>query len=85
MKALTFNFEHPFKGRAIIKLIGSANAFCKRLLLDSKENNLIEIPLNDFQSGKYEISLDWEVDHLFFAYRQTVEIDVQPDLIRATA
>ncbi len=81
MKTLRFNFPHPFKSRAIRKLIGSTNDLRKRLLLDSKDSNIIKIPLTDFQKGNYEMKLDWEVDQYSFIHQQTVEIKGQPNLI----
>ena len=84
MKTLEFNFSHPFKGRAIIKMFGTANALCKHFVVDSKESDLIEIPLNEFRTGKYEVTLDWEVDDHLFTHQQKFEINDTPSIIAAT-
>jgi hypothetical protein len=74
MKTLKFNFSHPFKGNARINMPGKLNSPCKHLLLDSQGSNLVEIPLSDFQSGKYNIMLDWEVGNRLFFHQQEFEI-----------
>ena len=83
MKTLKFNFSHPFKGHAGITMPGRAGFLRKLLLLDSKESNLIEIPLNDFQNGKYNIMLDWEIDNRFFFHQQEFEINDKINFIPA--
>jgi hypothetical protein len=85
MKTLKFNFSHPFKGHALIKMLGNANALCKHFLVDSKESSLIEIPLNGFRNGKYKVTLDWEIDNRFFTHQQNFEINEIPNLIPATS
>ena len=85
MKTLKFNFSHPFKGHAIIKMLGAASVLCKNILLNSKQSDLIEIPLKGFLSGKYEVLLDWEVDNRFFTYHEEFEINDKPDFIPAAS
>ena len=85
MKTLKFNFSHPFKGHAVIKMLGTANALCKHLLLNSKQNDLVEIPLMGFRNGKYEVTLDWELDNRFFTYHQEFEINDKSNFITATS
>ncbi len=84
MKTLKFNFSHPFKGHALVKMLGTANALCKHFLVDSKESSLIEIPLNGFRNGKYEVMLDWEIDDRFFTHQQYFEINDKPASLPAT-
>ena len=74
MKTLKFNFNHPFKGHAIIKMLDTAKAFCKHFLIDSKDSNLLEIPVNKLQNGKYEVTLDWERDEKNYFYQEKIEI-----------
>ena len=74
MKTLKFSFNHPFKGHAIIKMLGTAKAFCKHLQLDSKKSNLLEIPVNKLPDGKYEVTLDWERDEQNYFYQEKIEI-----------
>ena len=81
MKTLKFNFSHTFKGHALIKMLGTANALCKHFLVDSKESSLIEIPLTGFSNGKYEVMLEWEIDNRFFAHQQNFEINDNPNFI----
>jgi len=83
MKTLKFNFSHPFKGHALINMLGTANAFCKHFLVDSKESGFIEIPLNDFRNGKYKVTLDWEIDNRFFIHQENFEINDNPNFIPA--
>jgi hypothetical protein len=66
MKTLKFNFTHPFKGHARINMPGLPNSPCIQLYIDSHGSNLVEIPLDNYQKGKYKITLDWEVDKQFF-------------------
>jgi hypothetical protein len=81
MKTLQFNFSHPFKGRARVNMRGRPNFPCKQIQLDSEDSNLIEIPLDGFQTGIYQLTLDWELDNRFFIHQQDFEINDQPDLI----
>lgn len=85
MKTLKFNFSPPFKGHAIVKMLGTANAFCKHFFLDSRESGLIEIPLTDLRNGKYEVLFDWEIDHRFYAHQQQFEINDKLNFIPATS
>jgi hypothetical protein len=78
MKTLKFNFSHPLKGHALIKMLGAGNALYKKIFVDSKESDLVEIPLNGFQNGKYEVTLDWEIDNRFFTHQQNFEINDKP-------
>jgi len=82
MKTLRFNFSHPFKGRATVKMLGVANALCKHLLL-SKRSGFLEIPLMGYRTGKYQVTLDWEVDNRFFTYQQEFEINDKPNFTPA--
>jgi len=84
MKTLKFNFSHPFKGHALINMLGAANALCQHFLVDSKNSCLIEIPLNGFGNGKYKVTLDWEIDNRFFTHQQDFEINDKPNFIPAT-
>lgn len=84
MKSISFNFTHPFKGRGKVIKQGQPNSCIKQFLLDSKESNLVEIPLEGYQNGKYSIVLDWETDNRFFVHQQEFEICGQPTLIPAT-
>jgi len=84
MKTLKINLSHPFKAHALIKMLGIANAVCKHFFLDSKESSLIEIPLDAFPIGNYEVTLDWEVDNRFFVHQQEFEINHKPNFILAS-
>jgi hypothetical protein len=83
MKTLKFNFAHPFKGHALIKMLGAGNALYKSSFVGSKESGLMEIPLTGFRNGKYEVTLDWEIDNRFFAHQQNFEINDNPNFTAA--
>lgn len=85
MKTLKINFSHPFKGHALIKMLGTKNALCKHFFVDSKESSLIEIPLTDFRNGKYEVMLDWEIDNRIFTHQQNFEINDKPNFNPSTS
>lgn len=83
MKTLKFNFTHPFKGHARVNMPGQPSFPCKQLLLDSKGSNLLEIPLDGFKSGKYNITLDWEIGNQLFIKQQEFEINNNPSFTPA--
>jgi hypothetical protein len=85
MKTLNFNFSHPFRGHARVDIAGQPPLCCKQLSLDSKQNNVIEIPLDGFKSGKYNITLDWEVDNQFFVHQQEFEVNNKSTFIPANS
>ena len=83
MTTLRFNFSHPFKGNAVIKMPGTA--LCIHLLLDSKQSDLLYIPLTGFRTGKYEITPDWEVDNRFLNHQEEFEINNKSKFAAATS
>jgi len=64
---------------------GQPNFSCKQLALDSNGSNVVEIPLDDFQNGKYSITLDWEIDNQLFIHHQEFEINDNRTFIPATS
>jgi hypothetical protein len=74
MKTLKFNCYHTFKGQSRINIPGELNASRKYFL---SGGNLIEIPLNSFQHGRFPIPPDWEIDKQFFVHQQGFEIKNQ--------
>lgn len=85
MKSLKFNFTHPFKGYARVSMTGRPNFPYTRLLLDSLGSNLVEIPLNGLESGKYKVTLDWEIDSQFFMHQHEFEINDRKNFNPLTA
>lgn len=81
MKTLKFNFTHPFKGNVIIKMLGNAGTCCRQFLLDCKESADVVIPLDNLQTGKYQLTLDWELDQQYFVLREEFEITGTSDLL----
>ncbi len=75
MKTMTFNFSHPFLGNAILYMPGKQLIPSKVFSLDSKESNIVEIPLNDCKAGKWMITLNWELNSRMFIYQQEFEIN----------
>ena len=74
MKHLRFNFCHPVKVHAnLIKLITDAPE-CHSISIDSKDSNLIEIPLEGYNTGKWRIMLDWEYEGQTFTHQKEFEI-----------
>lgn len=59
MRTLKFNFCHPVKGLARF-ICPSDRALQKTIKLETTDNGLVEIPLDDFQEGKWQFTLEWE-------------------------
>ncbi len=41
---------------------------------DSKETNLIEVPIDHCEDGRWKIELDWEYENKFFTHKKEFEI-----------
>lgn len=74
MKSLRFNFCHPFKGHARLMKLSTETPHSLSLNIDSKNSNLIEIPVNKCREGKWKIILDWEHNGRNFYYQEEFEI-----------
>ncbi|MGB4775881.1 MAG: hypothetical protein WBP45_11955, partial [Daejeonella sp.] len=59
MESLKIQLSHPIKGK--IKFIKLPDKkIYKMLEVDTKDNDLLEISLKDFDKGKMAIVLEWE-------------------------
>lgn len=47
------------------------------VVVDSNENNLVEIPLTGYGKGKWKIMLDWEYEGQNFTHQKEFEIKEQ--------
>jgi hypothetical protein len=73
MKALKFNFSHPFKGNAC--LINCSNINQRRILsIDTENRNDFDISVDGCEDGKWQVILEWEFDGRPFSYRQNFDI-----------
>ncbi len=74
MRFLRFNFDHSFKGKASLMPLFILNPIIKNIAVDSKLSNLVEIPIDDCQSGKLGIILEWYRDDRMFTHREDFEV-----------
>ena len=74
MRFLRFNFDHPFKGKASLMPLFILNPIIKNIAVDSKLSNLVEIPIDDCQSGKWRIILEWDHDGRGFMHQEDFEV-----------
>jgi hypothetical protein len=74
MKSLKFNFCHPIKGNACLMLHSKYSSKCQNMLIDSKNSNLIEIPIDGCKEGKWSVVLNWEYDGSSFSHRKEFEV-----------
>jgi hypothetical protein len=75
MERLRFNFCHPVKGYASLTQLSKGEPQCRRIVIDSKDNTFIEIPVNEYQEGKLKVVLDWEYDGRSFSHQEEFEIN----------
>ncbi|HEK19613.1 hypothetical protein [Mucilaginibacter sp. 44-25] len=74
MKFLRFNFCHPVKGNAHLTLLTKNAPKSMHFKFDSKETNLIEVPIDHCEDGRWKIELDWEYENKFFTHKKEFEI-----------
>lgn len=79
MKTLRFNFCHPIKGVANFVQLLPANIIKRSINFDSKESNLVEIPVGDCPTGKWKVVLNWEYDDELFVHQKEFEIGIKTD------
>ena len=73
MKTLKFNFNHPFKGRACLLQVDTNAPQKKIIQIDN--DGLLEIPIEDCQTGKWKLILDWQYDDNSFCYQQNIDFN----------
>ncbi|EHQ31046.1 hypothetical protein BDD43_4917 [Mucilaginibacter gracilis] len=74
MKFLRFNFCHPVKGNVHLTLLSKDTPKSQHSVFDSQETNLIEVPIDHCEDGKWKIELDWEYENEFFMHKKEFEI-----------
>ena len=74
MKPIRFNFNHPVKGNAILSPVNCKGGSCRRMKVESAQNNQLEIPVNDCNEGKWKLILDWEYDGRMFSHQEYFEV-----------
>jgi hypothetical protein len=77
MKYLRFNFCHPVKVHANITQLLASKPQRYNVVVDSNENNLVEIPLTGYSEGKWKIMLDWKYEGQSFTHQKEFEIKKQ--------
>ncbi len=80
MKFLRFNFCHPIKGNACLTPLSTRSLKCHNIKIDSKNSNLIEIPINEFEEGKWKVVLEWEYEGKAFSHHKEFEIKKTRDI-----
>jgi len=74
MKTLRFNFCHPIKGFANLIALMPGSLQQPGISFDSKEGNLVEIPLNNCQPGKWKVVLNWEYEDELYVHQGEFEV-----------
>ena len=74
MKYLRFNFCHPVKVHANMVQLLTSKPERHNMVVDSNENNLVEIPLTGYSEGKWKIILNWEYEDQIFTHQKEFEI-----------
>lgn len=74
MKALTFNFSHPFRGRVCLMLATANQAEVIKPKFN-EANDDIEIPLENCADGLWKIILDWEFEGRSFSCQKHFLVD----------
>ncbi|MFA6247730.1 MAG: hypothetical protein WC615_12380 [Mucilaginibacter sp.] len=74
MKTISFNFNHPVKGNAILSPVNCHGGLCMRLKVESSKDNSLEIPVGSCKEGKWKLILDWEYDGRIFSHQEDFEI-----------
>ena len=75
MKTIRFNFNHPVKGNVVLSPVTNHYGACLRMKVESSKDNLLEIPIDDCDAGKWKLTLDWEYDGRSFSNREDFEIE----------
>jgi hypothetical protein len=75
MKTIRFNFGHPVKG--VASLIPLFSEKLKQLIfkVDSKNSNMLEIPISKCEQGKWKLTLDWEHNDQIFSHHEEFEVE----------
>lgn len=74
MKNLRIDFCHPFKGSARLVQLSTKPQKSHIIKIDSKNSDLVEIPVDKCQEGKWKAILDWQYDDKSFSYEKEFEI-----------
>jgi len=74
MKTIRFKFNHPVKGNAILSPVNCSGGSCLRMKVESTQNNLLEIPINNCKEGKWKLILDWEYDGRIFTHQEDFKV-----------
>ena len=74
MKNLRFSFCHQVKVHANIVQLLKSKPERHSIIIDSKDSDLIEIPLTGYSKGKWKIMLDWEHEGHVFTHQKEFEI-----------
>jgi hypothetical protein len=74
MKSLQFNFGHPVKGHACLLQLLATKPDSLNFKVDSKESNLLEVPIANCKKGKWKLTLDWEHDSHSYSHQEEFEV-----------
>lgn len=74
MKTIRLNFNHPVQGNAILSPVNCEGGSCRRTKVESTQNNLLEIPVNDCNAGRWKLTLNWEYNGRMFSHQEHFEV-----------
>ncbi|MEO5891297.1 MAG: hypothetical protein ABIQ31_13675 [Ferruginibacter sp.] len=81
MKSLRFNFCHPIKGIASLTQLSLPTPMSQNIAFDSRETNVVEIPIGMCLTGKWQIVLNWERNEETFVLSKQFEIVNYPNAV----
>ena len=73
MKTFKLDFCHPVKGLARFDC-HSDKTLQKKISLDTKDSNILEISLNGFKKGIWNVILEWEFEGKDYMFKEEINI-----------
>jgi hypothetical protein len=75
MKNLRFYFCHPVSGHARFSPVVCNKGKCKMIDFDTADSDLLELPVDQLEKGKWHINVDWEFEGKYFSLQNDFEVN----------
>lgn len=75
MKNLRFYFCHPVSGRARFSPVVYSQGKCKSINFDTAGSDLLELPVDHLEKGKWHINMDWEFEGKCYNLESDFEVN----------
>lgn len=72
MKNFKMHFSHPVRGK--IYIIGSDEKDKHIFMVDTNENNILEVPLKGFHKGKWRVTFEWQYEGRDYCHEEDIQI-----------